>query len=300
MKEKIKKILKNRILIFILGGIVFGTIGVSAATYFESNLVTYDNTESGLSSSNVQGAIDELYTECTKEPTTGETIIDSAGLEKDEYECRYFFTGGNPNNIIILNNEQWRILSVECDGRIKIIRGTFTTNYEWDSSNSNNWNNPSSLNTLLNGTYYNDLNSAARNQIVVSKFSTGAVTAGNNDLAAQINDENFKTWNGNIALPTVSEYIRTNSNKNSCGTFSLFNNNHRKCISTGWMDGPNAFWLLSPSSGSTSDVFSVMSSDAIGAYPAGSTINSIRPALYLSSDVTLSGSGTQSDPYRIE
>lgn len=44
MKEKIKKILKNRIILCTLTAIIFGTIGVSAATYFPSNDVTYDNT----------------------------------------------------------------------------------------------------------------------------------------------------------------------------------------------------------------------------------------------------------------
>ena len=60
MKNKVKKIFNNKIFTFILGGIVFSSISVMAATYFESNAVTYDNTESGLTSTNVQGAIDEL------------------------------------------------------------------------------------------------------------------------------------------------------------------------------------------------------------------------------------------------
>ena len=59
--KQIKKIFKNRIFIFILGGLIFGTVGVYAATYFPSNNVTYDNSESGLTSTDVQGAIDELY-----------------------------------------------------------------------------------------------------------------------------------------------------------------------------------------------------------------------------------------------
>ena len=68
MKEKIKKNLIG----FVLGVITAISISVIAATYFPSNDVTYDNKESGLHSSNVKGAIDELYTECTKEPTAGD------------------------------------------------------------------------------------------------------------------------------------------------------------------------------------------------------------------------------------
>ena len=46
----------------IIGGIVFGTIGVYAATTLLSQSVYYNNTTSGASSTNVQGALDELYT----------------------------------------------------------------------------------------------------------------------------------------------------------------------------------------------------------------------------------------------
>lgn len=64
MRNKFKKVLKNRIFIFVLGGLIFGTVGVCAATYFPSNQVTYDNKTSGLESTDVQGAIDELYNTC--------------------------------------------------------------------------------------------------------------------------------------------------------------------------------------------------------------------------------------------
>ena len=57
--------LKNKIIIFALFMFVCGMIGVYAATYFPSNDVTYDNTESGLKSTNVQEAIDELYNTCS-------------------------------------------------------------------------------------------------------------------------------------------------------------------------------------------------------------------------------------------
>ena len=66
---------------FVLGVVSAGVVIVYAETYFPSNDVTYDNKESGLVSTNVQGAIDELYTECTTIPA-GDQIIEDAGLEK--------------------------------------------------------------------------------------------------------------------------------------------------------------------------------------------------------------------------
>ena len=60
MKEKIKKNLIG----FVIGVITTLSISVIAATYFPSNQTTYDNSVSGLQSTNVQDAIDELYGVC--------------------------------------------------------------------------------------------------------------------------------------------------------------------------------------------------------------------------------------------
>ena len=59
---KINKVKKAAILATVLGGVVFGTIGVYAATTLLSQSVYYDNSTSGATSTNVQGAIDELST----------------------------------------------------------------------------------------------------------------------------------------------------------------------------------------------------------------------------------------------
>ena len=63
MKKVKKFLLKNikPVLAFILGIIISG-IGVYAAILYASSDVGYDNTGSGLTSTNVQDALDELYT----------------------------------------------------------------------------------------------------------------------------------------------------------------------------------------------------------------------------------------------
>ena len=161
MKEKMKKILKNRIFIFALGLSIAGSISVAAETFFPSNDVTYDNTESGLASTNVQGAIDELYNACFP-PKAGDTIIDSVdivtsgdGLYKDEYEeGKYTYKGKNPNNYITFNGEKagWRIISINKDKTIKIIKIediNTANNLYWDVSKNSNWK-VASLNSYLN------------------------------------------------------------------------------------------------------------------------------------------------------
>ena len=301
MKEKKNKYIKTNIIGFVIAMVIVSGLAVYAAVTFPSNDVSYDNSTSNLQSSNVQGAIDELYKTCTA--TLGEQILEKVDLEKDPYECRYFFTGANPNNYITFNNETagWRIISVECDGTIKIMKTDSIGNRAWDASISNNWSRPATTNTYLNGTYYNSLTSTAQGQIVDKDYSIGAVTDGNNDLADQIDDENSIKWNGKIALPTVSEYLRTNSDKSKCGTFSLTDNSYA-CRNTTWMYITYFWWTLTPRSGDSYNVFYV---DSYGMfYQADTSINgeiAVRPTLYLSSSVKITGGdGSQSNPYTIE
>ena len=305
--KKIKEFSKKYLIGFFIGLILFTVVGVYATTYFPSNQTTYDNSVSGLNATNVQTAIDELYNTCFP-PKAGDTILDSVdivtsgdGLYKDEYEDRYFYRGANPNNYITFNNETWRIISIENDGTIKILKTTGIGDIAWDSYNINNWARPASLNTYLNGTYYNGLKEIAQSQIVAKNWSIGAVTYENNDLADQINDENNTKWNGKVALATLSEYIRSNSNKSSCGTYSLINRNYSICRNTTWMYNNDDWWTLSPWSDDSSASFSVNSNGDVEAYYAnGNGFSAVRPVVYLSSDIKItSGNGSSSNPYTI-
>ena len=297
IKNKLKTFFKCYLPGFILGIISACTISVIAATYFPSNQTTYDNTNTELKSENVQDAIDELYGVCFPKPA-GEQIIEDAELEKDPYECRYFFTGANPNNYITFNNEKagWQIVSVECDGTIKIMKTASIGNQNWDTYGNNNWARPASLNTYLNTNYYNSLNVTAQSQIIAKDWSVGIVIIYNNDLAYQINSENGTKWNGKVALVTVSEYIRSNSNKSSCGTFSLNHVNYNSCKNTTWMFNSLDWWTLSPHSNVSDTAFDVRSDSSVADRSVDNPYG-VRPVVYLSSEVTLSGSGTQSDPY---
>ena len=309
MKEKIKKIVLGYLPGFVIGIVVCGGISVIAATYFPSNQVTYENTASGMKATDVQGAIDELYNTCFPPVTEvgGKeiSIVTSGdGLYADEYEDgRYFYKGKNVNNYVTFNNEKagWRIISIEKDGTIKIMRNESIGNQAWDSTGgtygSNNWARPADLNTYLNSTYYSGLNSTAQSQIVSKDFSIGAVTYNDTSLSNSINDENSKKWNGKVALATASEYIRSNSNQGSCGNMNRVYNSSN-CGNTTWMHNSTRWWTLSPYSGTSLNVFYVRSDSS---FRTNTAIDSygVRPAVYLSSSIKLSGSGTSSDPYTL-
>ena len=307
---KLKKILKSKIFIFIITALLFSVVGVSAATYFESGAVTYDNTESGLTSTNVQGAIDELYVKAKqvsggsddKVEDMGGTVSSGDGLYADSYESgRYFYRGANPNNYITFNGEKagWRIISLEPDGTIKIMKTASIGNIAWDTSNSNNWARPATLNTYLNGTYYNGLNSTAKSQIASHTWKVGPVTNDNGCLTDNVNSEGDIRWTGKVGLATVSEYLRSNSNVRMCRIFALNIDNYSTCANSNWMVASNNWWTLSSNAGTSGGVFYVLSDGRVINRNVDNTDIAVRPVVYLSSSVKLSGSGTSSNPYTI-
>ena len=309
---KLKKILKSKIFIFIITALLFSAVGVSAATYFESGAVTYDNTESGLTSTNVQGAIDELYVKAKqvsggsddKVEDMGGTTTSGNGIYRDLYESgRYIYKGANPNNYITFNGESWRIISLEKDGTMKIMRVASIGNRAYDSS-SNDWA-TSDLKTYLNGTYYNGLSSAAKSQIVEHDFAAGAGYLNNStnessDLTDQVNAENEQLVKQKVGLATATEYLRSNSNTNFCRTIDINNQYYSTCKSTTWMFNSASWWTMSASTYGMLYAFIVSSGGYLNGYGSNVyTSYGVRPAVYLSSSVKLSGSGTSSNPYKI-
>ena len=185
-------------------------------TYFPSNQTTYDNSNSGLSSTNVQGAIDELYKTCTEKPSASDTITNLLPsnpdeLYKDEHEDIRNY-GANPNNYVSFNNELWRIIGV-IDGKIKIIRNESIGNMPWDTSNSNNWD-ITSLKSYLNEDYYNGIDITYRNMILEETYHLGGIgttvittsTAYNLERGNNVYADNPTSTIQNIGLMYPSDY----------------------------------------------------------------------------------------------
>ena len=142
--------------------------------------------------------------------------------EKD----RYVYKGANPNNYITFNNETWRIISVESDGTIKIIKDEMLFTKVFDSrglrdidSNgaggtycannyagcnawavTENFTNGdvsgsvlknAEINDYLNGEYFNNLDVNSQKQIVTYSWNVGGIEKSNDDLVQQIKDKNL-------------------------------------------------------------------------------------------------------------
>ncbi len=300
-----------------LGIFACGTISVWAQTYFPSKDVTYDNITSGLSSNNVQEAIDELYSTCFP-PKTTDDILDKIdiitsgdGLYKDEYEDgRYIYRGTNPSNYITFNNEQagWRIISLESDGTIKIIRSQSIGKQDWDTALQNEWP-TATLNTYLNGTYYNSLTVTAQKQITTHYFHVGGIlSTSESSIENQLNNEKSLKWTGKIALASPSDYVRANANISQCGTMELIDEiaNRTPCKNTNWMFNGGEWWCLSylPDQETSFSyyVYGVYDYGAVApTISAGAMRSNVYPVLFLSSSVKITGGdGSQSNPFQIE
>ena len=232
------------------------------------------------------------------------------GLYIDIYEdgkCTY--KGVNPNNYITFNNETWRIISVENDKTIKIIKQSSIGSYKWDSSNSNNWDRPSDIKTYLNGEYLATM-TTNQDKIVSHTWNIGPVINENNNLIDQINGENkVQSQLAYIGLITVSEYLRANSNIEQCENFALNNTNHNICMTTNWIfNEGNIDYMetITPVYNSSNLIYLVDLNGPVSSMQSNIPLTGptnmsqgIYPVLYLSSDITLSGTGTQQDPYII-
>ena len=392
-----KKLFKNSLFTFIIGGLIACTISVGAASLIYSSDVTYDNTSSGLSSTTVQGALDELYEKaknapscdsdgvCTVSCKTGEQLI----LNSDtSYKCevpppvkfggqsievvasgdglyadtvtdgRYYYRGANVNNYITFNNETWRILSIESDGTLKIVRNEqFDYTSEWDAADNrdsststyctktgtysygcNAWaatsnlvgtpstityyypngntsdsttysgtvTSDSTMATYLNGTYYNSLTSDAKSKVVKGTFnvSTPGYLRDTETLETDAEQEKQYQWKGYVALYTVTELLRA-STDSSCTSLNAGYNagESSPCKNSNWLwptfkNSVTYEWMLSPYVNSYLSVWTVYFRSTIS-YDFPTRDNNTRPVLHLTPNITLSGTGTSSDPYTI-
>ena len=259
------------------------------------------------------------------------------GLYKDEFENgKCVYKGTNPNNYIELNGELWRIVSKEADGTYKILKNDIVTNMAFDSGNirttgyctqlgttilrgCNAWSSTanmvgspaeftngtytgvvdadSEILTYLNEKYLNSITSD-RDKMVSHDYNIGGVAFNNNDLTTQLNDEKSYKWNGRVGLISVSDYINANSNMSTCRTFAS-NSSNSTCANTNWMYKPeSSWWTLSPSDYLSFNVFHIYNNGTLS-FSYANDSNGVRPVIFLNSSLTLSGSGTQDNPYRL-
>ena len=159
------------------------------------------------------------------------------------------------------------------------------------------------LNTYLNSTYKNSLSDLQYVQTGM-KWNVGHAGVYNDTLTVSQLEDMEKTylWTGDIALATKSEYIRAHSNTDCSNAKFLYDNyKNDTCKTTNYLFKSDYwYWLLSPRSTDPRPEF-YAGSGYVRHINANTQGGSVRPVLYLKSNIKLTGNGGQSseDMYKI-
>lgn len=275
-------------------------------------------------------------------------VTSGDGLYADEYENnRYFYKGTAPDNYITFNGEDagWRIISVEPDETLKIMKSESVVKMSYDNASSrtasyctnpqygcNVWGSnttmlnsngqsitklayqlngveydlpttEASVNIYLNQNYYNTLSDEAKLQLETHYFNVGKVNRETGQLLeTDVEQEKGNKWLGNIGLITVSDYVRASNNSACTDVYSYFNNANCYASSNehNYLNNQTTIWTISPCAHSNShhtwDVYDSGRLDANYTFDS----RNVHPTLYLKSNISLSGSGTKTNPYIIK
>ena len=235
------------------------------------------------------------------------------GTNEDITEYRY--RGASPKNYVTFNNEVWRIIGVfptddgtgNIENRIKIIKDQSIGDRSWDTGESNNWARPATLNTELNTTYLNSLDSTSKSMISNAKFYLGGYGGSKikKDVMYQyerkINGSKYfyktnpNSWVGKLGLMYASDYGYAVSDE--C-TSNLYDYNNTTCKTNNWLFKSINEWLLPQYATFSSYALYVYSGGNVYNYVVNRSQNGARPVLYLKSNVKITGGdGTSSNPY---
>ena len=236
----------------------------------------------------------------------------------NESITEYRYRGASPKNYVTFNNEVWRIIGIfkaddgtgNIENRIKLIRDQSIGIKYWDTSGSNNWARPATLNTELNGTYLNNLATIAQNMIGNAKYYLGGYNGSNvtADTIYQYERKisgsgtyyygtNPNSWVGKAALMYLSDYGYAASEE--C-TKTLSNYNDLTCKSNNWLFDKNYQWVLFQNPYRRYTVYRVVPDGNYGNLNVYENLYNVRPTLYLTSSVKITGGdGTSTNPYTL-
>ena len=181
--------------------------------------------------------------------------------------------------------------------------------YYWNRSNgassTNTWSNSSLVTTNLNSTYLNSLGSAWSNKIANHSWKVGGMSLSNGRSTPQTaynyevgSNSSSTTWSGKIGLMYVSDYGFAASP--SAWTTNMSSYNSTSIRDNNWMYMGLYEWTISRTSSTSTSAFRVRDTGILASNYVYNNSGAVRPVFYLTSSTTyVSGSGTSSDPIRI-
>jgi len=281
-----------------------------------SKQVELENCYRDAASNNTTGCSEEYkrYTDCTRALTNhnptekylNTTLIERAKIPNSDIindptiENRYVFIGENPANFIKIGNVTGRIVSLETNGKIKVLlQEKINTSFDI----SNNQTLKTEKDRWEKSIIYNSLNNKFKSLPQTSILTKGVVNLGIIYDTDTTEEALYKikaiSFNYNFGLLSLEDYLKA-SGDSSC---KLNNSNIEgaltNCIKHNWMNNNNCTWTSTGYSGTNK--YMTYSS----AKPEPMDINTKCDAfmiIFLAPDTTISpmGDGSTSNPYIIE
>jgi len=238
-------------------------------------------------------------------------------------EKGYRYEGANPNNYIYMvkngSNELWRIIGLFPDGtsgeNVIRVRKVGYESAKYDSNKTNHWP-KTTLYTSLSNTYSlaNYKNTVNYKMYLGGASNTSSYTSANlYDMERMLNSEgtagatsqasysSTTTFTGSVGLMYPSDYGYAVLASNCARTIKPFNyDGTSACYTNNWLYQGSSTWqlLMSPNSSKASHAFGVVSDGYVDYAPYGVIVSgTFSPVMALKSDVVVTGTGTQSDPY---
>jgi competence protein ComGC len=222
-------------------------------------------------------------------------LSEKSSLIRDKNDVnRYIYTDSNPNNYISFNNETWRIISLESDKTIKIIKNDFLEELR-KFGTDNNISTTSDLIKYLNNDYLNDLTPAAQSMIIKHNFNNGAYDFSSLSSTSNLNTlEKTKQIKLSVGLINISDYISASEN-DDCSAYNSYSMDSDPCVTSNYLYKNSSWWTINPSS---SGIVTINSDEGLQDTSASTEGIGVRPVIYLNSNITIvKGSGTNSSPY---
>ena len=273
---------------------------------------------------------------------------DTTNFATDDPDNNIRYIGANPNNYVYFNCsdynnqsdstcEKWRIIGVfknmtksngSKEDLVKIIRDDRLGNISWDSNNGNDWS-TATLQTTLNGEYYNGTyaigalkNDSTRNAIesvVWNLGGTESYTSASNGLASHfygyergttVYSGRPTTWTGKVGLMYPSDYGYATSggsttNRAACLAKELYNwknSDVSDCKNNDYLFKSSYYqWTLVHNSSSSDVVFGVNAKGYVSNNGVRGT-GGVLPAAFLKSNILISevGNGSSESPFQLK
>ena len=324
------------------------TYGKLGAITCSNSSATYNQQYNRIEVSNINTKYENCtlnYTDSSSKVNLATYITGLAGTTQGTgqvvNEKGYRYEGKNPNNYVWFNNEYWRIIGVfdsashgqSGKNLVKIIRADVLDGLAWHKSNTNDWT-AASLNSLLNGAYYNaqdgtssgycygysttatancdytkkGIQSGYRSMIANVTWYLGGYSSTSATAEAFYGYERGTTvysgrptsTTGYIGLMYPSDYGYSVLSSSCARTTNLGSYSSGTCAGQSWLYGKGYEWTLTPDSSSSLIVFGLNDTGGLNASNGAFLGNVGRPVLYLDASVyKIDGEGTLDKPYII-